>query len=187
VHVTLRASFRPLRSQHVFPTIGIALAAATRRERERFRILHFSVQRDHLHLIVEASDKRALSAGMQGVAIRVARYVNALVRRRGRFWADRWHGRALESPRAVRNALVYVLANFRKHAPGRSPAGVDAFSSSAHFDGWLGTPGAGRARAGSALHVAMAQWVHVVEPETWLAAVGWKRHGLIRVDESPAS
>src|SRR5262249_40243892 len=116
VHVTLRSLFRPLRSQHVFPTVCIALAAATRRTPARFRVLHFSVQWDHLHLIVEARDQRALSSGMQGLAIRVARAVNQLVVRRGRFWADRWHGRDLTSPRAVRNALVYVFGNFRKHA-----------------------------------------------------------------------
>jgi putative transposase len=74
------------------------------------------VQHDHLHLLVEASSKRELSAGMRSVVIRIARYVNALLGRRGRYWADRWHGRGLRSPREVRNALVYVLANFRKHA-----------------------------------------------------------------------
>ena len=99
VLATLRARFRPLRSQYVFPLPGI---------------VHFSVQWDHLHLMVEASDERALSRGMQGVAIRIARSVNGLVMRRGRFWADRWHGRALTSPRQVRSALVYVLANFQK-------------------------------------------------------------------------
>ena len=124
VHVTLRSAFRPLRSQHVFPTLGIAIREATRRNPEAFRILHFSVQWDHVHLVVEASDGRALSSGVAGVAIRLARAVNELLMRRGRFWADRWHGRELASPRQVRNALVYVLGNFRKHANARLGAGV---------------------------------------------------------------
>ncbi len=116
VHVTLRARVAPLRSQHVFPTVRLALLRAGRRDPERFRVLQFSVQHDHVHLIVEAKDKRALSSGVRSVAIRIARYVNDLLGRRGRLWADRWHGRALRTPREVRNALVYVLANFRKHA-----------------------------------------------------------------------
>ena len=81
------------------------IRGATQRAPERFRVLHFSVQWDHVHLVVEASDKRALSAGVRGVAIRLARYVNELVMRKGRFWADRWHGRALTSPRQVRQVL----------------------------------------------------------------------------------
>jgi hypothetical protein len=69
-----------------------------------------------VHLVVEAANKRTLSAGMRSLAIRVARHANRLLMRTGRFWADRWHGRALSNPADVRNAVVYVLANFRKHA-----------------------------------------------------------------------
>jgi putative transposase len=186
VHVTLRSAFRPLRSQHVFPTVCLAISAAGRRWPKRFRILHFSAQADHLHLIVEASDARALSAGIRGLAIRIARSVNTLVFRHGRFWADRWHGRALTSPRAVRNALVYVLANFRKHAAARLAPGVDAFSSAVRFDGWReSASGAELARAGPPFHVAMAKWVFVSRSETWLGGTGWKRAGLLGVDEAP--
>jgi putative transposase len=185
VHVTLRSLFRPLRSQHVFPTVAIAVGTAARRRPEAFRVLHFSVQWDHVHLVVEASDERALSSGIQSIAIRIARYVNQLVTRRGRFWADRWHGRALTSPRAVRNALVYVLANFRKHARERLAPGIDAFSSAVRFDGWCVTHGP-LPRAGPALHVAMARWVIVSTARTWLGRSGWKRAGLVRTDETPS-
>jgi hypothetical protein len=148
--------------------------------------VHFSVQWDHVHLIVEASDQRALSSGIRSLAIRIARYVNELVMR-GRLWADRWHGRALTSPRAVRNALAYVLANFRKHANERFAPGVDAFSSAASFDGWSGVAaGAPLPRAGPAIHGAMARHVVVSESKTWLGATGWRRAGLLRVDEAPA-
>ena len=117
--------FRPLRSQHVLPTLRRAIAGADRRDPERFRITQYSVQYDHIHLLVEASDQQALSSGMRSVAIRIARSVNALVGRRGRFWADRWYGHALTSPRQVRTALVYVLANFRKHSRRRLGPGID--------------------------------------------------------------
>lgn len=187
VHVTLRSAFRPLRSQHVFPTICLAIEGATRRDEKGFRILHFSVQWDHVHLVIEASDKRALSEGMRSLVIRIARNVNELVGRSGRFWADRWHGRSLTSPRAVRNALVYVLANFRKHAPGPLGPGIDAFSSAARFDGWrwhaLDKP---LPRAGPPFHRAFAPLVGLSRARTWLAAVGWRRVGLLRLDETPA-
>src|SRR5262249_7060122 len=147
----------------------------------------FSVQSDHIHLIVEASDERALSSGMRSVAIRIARSVNRLLMRRGRFWADRWHGRALTSPRQVRNALVYVLANFRKHATGRIASGIDAFSSALRFDGWRLAPRRELPRAGPSFHATMARWVHVCESETWLGRTGWRRAGLVNTDEAPRS
>jgi hypothetical protein len=148
--------------------------------------VHFSVQWDHVHLVVEASDKRALSEGVRSLAIRIARNVNQLVGRRGQFWADRWHGRALETPAQVRNALVYVLANFRKHAKKRLERGFDAFSSGARFDGFRGfAAGDVLPRAGPQLHSAMAAHVDVSAAKTWLASKGWRRKGLVRIDEAP--
>jgi REP element-mobilizing transposase RayT len=204
VHVTLRARIAPLRSQHVFPTVRLALLRAARRAPERFRVLQFSVQHDHVHLVVEATDKRALSSGVRGVAIRVARYVNDLLGRRGPLWADRWHGRALATPREVRNALAYVLCNFRKHAAQRGSrgrarisvppskgvvgAGIDPYSSGEWFDGWREwAPVSGIAPP----FVEPPSWGRdgersVCSPRTWLARVGWRRHGLVRLDEAPA-
>jgi REP element-mobilizing transposase RayT len=115
VHVTLRSSVRSLRSQFVFPTVRNAIRSANQRWRGRFRIVHFSVQADHIHFIVEADDRCALSGGMRGFAVSCARQLNRLVFRSGSVFPERWHGRALTSPRAVRNAIRYVLANARKH------------------------------------------------------------------------
>src|SRR5438552_4229112 len=114
LHVTLRTgpAVRCLRSARVFPALRRALAAASH---GGFRVLQFGVQDDHLHLIVEADDTRALR---RGLAIRVARAVNRALGRRGAVWQDRYHARALTTPRAVRHALVYVLMNLRKHRGG---------------------------------------------------------------------
>jgi hypothetical protein len=154
------------------------------------------VQWDHLHLVVEASDKRALSSGMRSLAIRIARYVNALLNRNGPLWADRWFGRALTSPRQVRNAFAYVLANFRKHARRAPPRGIDPFSSGASFDGFRGwlpsahgsPPWAGRAPPPFAAQSEADRVDSTVSPAvTWLARTGWRRRGLIALDEAPAS
>jgi putative transposase len=185
LHVTLRAGLRPLRSQHVFPTLRRALAQAARRS-AAFRVVHFSVQLDHLHLIVEASDKAALSSGMRGLVVRLARQVNQLLMRKGPLWADRWHGRVLTSPRQVRNALVYVFGNFRKHAPPRTAPGVDPFSSAACFDGWrLATRGDGGRHAPRSAARVDPNESGVVAARTWLVRKGWRRHGLIGLEERP--
>jgi putative transposase len=135
VHVTMRAAFRPLRHAFVFSTLRACIAAANRKNPLDFRIVHFSVQSDHLHLIVESTDKRTLSSGMRGLAVRIARTVNALVSRSGTFWGDRWHGRALTSPRATRNVLRYVLANF--HLASQRPSSRRRGCSASGGGGWV--------------------------------------------------
>jgi hypothetical protein len=107
--------------------------------------------------------------------------------RRGRVWADRFHGRELRSPRQVRNALVYVLANFRKHAKKPPPPGIDAFSSAVRFDGFRGfRRGEALPRAGPPFHPGLERYVVVSRAKEWLTRTGWRRGGLIGLDESPA-
>jgi hypothetical protein len=133
---------------------------------------------------------------MRSLTIKIARSVNTLVGRRGRFWADRWHGRELASPREVRTALLYVLANFRKHARRELGPGIDPFSSGVWFDGWRrGSEvpagiGAGRAPPASEDGAGvdcdpLDDSVPVMRPWTWLGRVGWQSRGLLRLDESP--
>jgi putative transposase len=182
----------------LFPSVRLAISRATRRAPARFRIVEFSVQRDHVHLIVEASGKRELSSGVRGVAIRIARYVNDLLMRRGRFWADRWFGRALRSPREVRHALAYVLSNFRKHAGRALPPGIDPYSSGGWFEGWRewhpGARVAPRFAARPPPRVSVSDCGGATElqsrpsspPTQWLTTVGWRRHGLLSWSEQPA-
>jgi hypothetical protein len=145
----------------VFPALRVALAACSRRG---FRLIQFSVQSDHLHLMVEADDSHTLSRGLQGLAVRCARAVNRCARRRGRVWAHRYHARALGTPREVRRALVYLLLNFRKHL--RAAPGVDSRSSGPWFTGWRGQP-----------HQLVSGPSPVAQPRTWLASFGWQRAG----------
>jgi len=184
VHVTLRSAFRPLRSEHVFPTLCIAIREANGRAPDQFRIVHFSVKDDHVHLIVEASSARELSAGVRSVSILIARSVNELVGRRGRFWADRWHGRALTSPREVRSAFVSVFGNFRKHSKTKLPAGIDPFSSACRFDGFSDSSNGDDLQRAVPFR-ALSSWIDVAPPKTWLARTGWRRAGLLRLDETP--
>jgi REP element-mobilizing transposase RayT len=172
VHVTLRArpALTSLRSERVFPELRRALARASKTS---FRVVHFSVQTDHVHLMVEGDGRLRLIRGVQGLAVRCARAINRACRRRGAVWAHRYHARALTTPREVRSGLVYVLLNFRKHL--RARPGIDPCSSGPWFAGWARS----RPMAGDDAPV----WA----PATWLGAVGWRRAGgPLRDDEAPA-
>ena len=104
-------------------------------DRFGLRLAEFSVQSNHVHLIVEAEDKRALSRGLQGLAIRIARGVNRASRRRGKVLADRFHARLLRTPTEVKHAVHYVLRNLHHHTRDRSPY-VDPFSSMSGEASW---------------------------------------------------
>ena len=168
VHVTLRARIALLRTPSVFPVIRRALTLASR---NGFRLVQFSVQDNHVHLIVEADHGTAFRRGIRGLAIRAARAVNRVLGRHGPVWEGRYHSRPLTTSRAVRHALVYVLMNRRKHQPGEGS--VDPCSSAPWFDGW-------RERIGIVQEAAP-----VARARTWLGSLGWRRHGLIGLDERP--
>jgi putative transposase len=195
VHVTLRRAARlpSFRAQ-------VLVAAFEARLRDSshgaFRVTQYSIQADHVHLVVEATDRSALSRGIQGLAIRLARGFNKKIRRRGKVWGDRYHARELASPRAVRLALVYVLMNHKKHrvalgrvmtARGPMPddgvvGPLDAFSSAAWFDGWKTRAGPWVVRLRDALGM---EAIPVARPRTWLARRGWRRLGLLDPAEAP--
>lgn len=161
-----------------------------------FQVVHHSIQSNHLHLIVEAADRAALSGGMRGLLIRIARALNRLWGRAGSVFADRFHEHELRSPRQVRNALVYVLQNLRKH--GIHLDGPDPLSSGPKFDGW--SAGSVLANRWSDRRASMrgggGAWCPPIAPlraargatptpGTWLLHVGWRLHGPIDPSECP--
>jgi REP element-mobilizing transposase RayT len=110
----------PLRSRRFLRDFQARMHAGC--ERDDFRVCHYSIQRDHVHLVVEAAGKEALGRGMKSVGIRLARAVNRVFGRRGPVLFGRYHLRVLRTPREVRNALAYVLLNARKHWRQRNGA-----------------------------------------------------------------
>ena len=160
------------------------MRAATRHSKvslDIFRIVHFSIQHDHVHLMIEASSKAALARGMKGLACRLAKTLNRTAGRRGKVLRDRYHARPLTTPLEVRNCLRYVLQNAAKHAeadpmpdlPAIVVDGIDPWSSATWFNGWQHPP-------------PPALDSPVAPPQTWLMHFGWKRHGLLRCGEIPA-
>lgn len=178
-HVTLRMQrdVPSLRRRAFVQEARRSFASAC--ERGSFRLVHFSIQRDHLHLLVEADDARALGCGMKSICARVARAVNRVFRRTGVVLLGRYHVRALRTPREVRNALAYVLLNARKHWTQRigsaPPVQLDTASSGAWFDGWRGLD----------QPLLSREPPPVAGPCTWLLRIGWRRHGLIDLGEVP--
>ncbi|MGZ5967736.1 MAG: transposase [Polyangiales bacterium] len=156
-HVTVRVARGTwnLRSQRCFRPISKALEAAT--ERAGFRVVHFSVQHNHVHMIIEANDRRTMSNAMRSLLIRVARGINGVMGVRGRRFEDRYHEHVLRTPNEARNALRYVIRNRAHHLAqwGKRDGGwVDEYSSESRALGSLVRP-----------------------PRSWLLIDGWTRAG----------
>jgi REP element-mobilizing transposase RayT len=135
VTLKVRDDVPNLRRHEVWKALQYALAVTA--ARTDFRICHATLQGNHLHLLVEADDQRAMSRGMQGFQISFAKQLNGRLGRRGRVFADRYHAESLTNPTHVRNALRYTLGNWRRHGVDRGSAlACDPFSSGVQFDGW---------------------------------------------------
>ncbi len=165
VHVTwkLRRGLPRLRNRRTYAVLLAALRGGM--ERAVFRLNHYVVMSNHLHLIVEAEDRRSLSRGLHALAIRLARALNRLWLRRGRVFLERFHEHVLRTPTEVRRALVYVLDNARKHGAWLSGGGPDPFSSAcdAVREGTASQAGSGDGQPFLPL------------PQTWLLRLGWLR------------
>jgi REP-associated tyrosine transposase len=138
VHVTvrLRSEVWNLRTHRCFRALKWAFARGC--ERFGFRLIEFSVQGNHIHMIVEAPDPVALGRAMKGLEVRMARALNKVMSRKGPVFADRYHAHVLKSPREAWHALRYVLDNWIIHAERDNqpaPRGIDPYCSEWPHDG----------------------------------------------------
>lgn len=170
LHVTLRlrSGLPSLREPRAHAVLLAALVEGA--SRRGFRCVEYSVQSNHVHLLCEAADARALSSAMRSLTVRLAWRLKKLWRLRGEAFGDRYHVRALKTPSEVRNALAYVLGNAEHHGV-RFRDGVDPYSSARWFRGSV-RPGAGDAAAARSPLAA---------PRTWLLAVGWRKAGPVTI------
>ena len=194
VHVTLRVApdIRQLRVRDLYHAIRHATLAVA--SRDDFRIVHLSIQHDHVHLIAEAEGRLCLSRGVRAFEISAARQINRALSARhparprtGAVFPDRYHARILNSPRSARAAICYVVNNWRKHGEDRTELlrdyDIDPFSSGISFTGWRELQG----RAWLWQPPPSYQPLRVRRPRTWLLAHGWQRAGAIGVCDVPGA
>ncbi len=139
-----------LRSARSLRVIERALRGGA--DRFGLRVIQVSIQGNHVHLLVEASSRHALTRGMRGLAIRLAKGMNRMMRSTGRVIADRYHARSLRTPTEVRTVMHYLQHNRRHHVPSLPEGYVDVFVLSS--DTTVGL---------------------LPDPGTWLLRVGWRR------------
>lgn len=186
VHVVLRTT--PELRRHVETLRQRCFYEALRRvlvrylDGDDFRVVHISIQKNHIHLLVEAADRAALSRGMQRFTINAARAINGAWGRSGKVFAYRYHATQIKTDRYARNALSYVLNNWRRHREDFANGCLvrellDEYSSAISFTGWTRRFGKPNDPTYEPLPVSA--------PRTSLLRDDWKMYGLIRHDECP--
>jgi REP element-mobilizing transposase RayT len=159
-------------------------------ERSDFRIVHLSIEDNHIHLIVEADNHVALSTGIRAFESSAAQRLNRAIALAtgnpivGKVFDDRYHARAITSPTQARNTISYVLNNFRRHGRDRGMEtmfwDVDYYSSGPSFDGW-------KELDDSPILYQTPDYprLSVSRPRSWLLAVGWRKAGSISMLDVP--
>lgn len=184
VHVSLRVVREVGRLRRPDAYAAIRRAVAVCIGRTDFRIVHTSIQANHIHLLVEADDKLALANGLRAFMISATRHLNKLRGRRGTVFPTRYHAVPLTTPKQVRAALCYVLNNWRRHREDlagaeAARANVDPYSTGILFDGWRDLP---RRFAIPDGYLPLP----VCRARAWSLTVGWREHHpLIGLRETP--
>lgn len=149
-------------------------ASAKAAQKFGLRIVHYSIQGDHLHIIAEAKDNESLSRGMRSFGARLGKAIRAVVGGTGPVFLGRFHLRVLSNPTQMRNALAYVLQNFAKHT--KLLKHLDEFSSAPYFSQWKKLLGR---NMGPILEDVDEQSPpipdYLCEARSWLAREGWMR------------
>jgi hypothetical protein len=135
------------------------------REKDGFRVCHFLVLAARLHLIVEAESTERLARGMQGLSIRIARGVNRVLGRAGRFYQDRYDAKVLANGKDVHRALAFVVSG------GGEGGADDGFSSLPWFED------GGMRRSPAAEKLAKKHASPIAPARTRLLASGWRKVG----------
>ncbi len=171
LHITIRLApgLSGLRTKHMHEQFTAALLKA---KAKGLRVLHYSIQGNHLHLLVECADNQALAAGMNSFGTSFAKAVRKKLGGKGKVFAGRYHLRVLQNPTQMKNTLAYVLLNQAKHE-NLIPYN-DKFSSSQHFNEW-------KALLGRNVGPILQEWrknkkplpEYLSKPKSWLASKGW--------------
>jgi REP element-mobilizing transposase RayT len=138
-------------------------------KRTDFRVVHLSIQGNHIHMVCEADSRIALSRGTAGFKISAAKKLNKVRGRSGEVFADRYHEEPLTTPAQVRNCLAYVMNNWRRHGEDRDATSrVDPYSTGMWFTGW------------AEMQFTVPDGLEVLPStpaRTWLLNGGWQKCG----------
>lgn len=99
--------------------------------KQGLKIIHFALEFNHVHLLVEAGNHQILHRGMQALGISLAKGINKMKQKKGAVYKHRYHFRQITCARELKNVIHYILSNCKKH---RSSFSFNSLSSALMLD-----------------------------------------------------
>jgi putative transposase len=167
-HVTLRFN-EAIPNLRVEKFVLKFIAAIEKARAKGLDVNHFTIESTHIHFMGETENNDLLTKGILSLQSCIVWALRKIFGHYGDVFQGRYHLHELETPREVRNALLYVIFNHAKHCKVERFA--DAFSSAHAFEElhrFVRKPGR-PPRWQNQLERALAP------AKSWLQTRGWKR------------
>jgi REP element-mobilizing transposase RayT len=131
LHLTIKLNRADIQNKTVLKILRNAIQRARLRG---LKIIHYSLEHDHVHLFAEGESNLILSKGMQGLGVSLSKRINNALKIKGQRYKTRYHLRVLKSATEVKNVINYILKNGIKHK--RCKTVINAFNSAIVLHEW---------------------------------------------------
>ena len=112
LHLTVKLKRADIQNKVI---LRILKHAIYRSRLQGIRIVHFTLEHDHVHLYAECGSNLVLAKGMKAFGVTLVKGINKLKRSKGTLYKYRFHLRILKTPRDAKNVINYILKNGIKH------------------------------------------------------------------------
>jgi REP element-mobilizing transposase RayT len=101
-------------------TLKVLKRAICNARKKGLRVVHFSLEYDHIHLLIESPNNSTLGRGMQSLGVTMARGINLFKKSEGGVYKHRYHFRKISSSRELKRVMHYIFNNGVKHGTAKN-------------------------------------------------------------------
>jgi hypothetical protein len=124
LHLTIKLIRADIQNKAILKALRHAIFRA---RLQGLRVIHYSLEHDHIHLYAESSDNKILGKAMKALGGSLVKRINKHFLSKGRCYKTRYHLRILRSATEVKNVINYILKNGIKHR--RTKSVIDPYNS----------------------------------------------------------
>ncbi len=119
LHLTIKVKKKKaeIKNKSVLKILKRAILNA---RKQGLRVIHFSLEYDHVHLLIEADNNLILGKGMQAFGVTLSKAINRLKKLKGGVYKHRYHFRQISSTRELKIVMNYIFTNGLKHGTAKS-------------------------------------------------------------------
>ena len=124
LHLTIKLKKADIQNKVV---LRILKHAIFRSRLQGLKVIHFSLEYDHVHLYVECGDNHVLGKSMKAFGVSFVKGINKYKKSLGSLYKYRYHLHIIKSAREAKNVINYILKNGIKH--GRTLKVINPYNS----------------------------------------------------------